>query len=48
VTPEARKPLEVVQIDHTMIDLIVVEPVSRQPVNGGAKGSQRGGVFGSH
>jgi putative transposase len=31
-TPEARAPLDVVQMDHTTIDAIVVDPVSRLPI----------------
>ena len=32
VTPEARIPLNIVQMDHTKIDVIVVDPVSRLPI----------------
>ena len=31
-TPEARGPLDVIQMDHTKIDVIVVDPVSRLPI----------------
>ncbi|WP_459208601.1 transposase [Azospirillum agricola] len=30
--PDANTPLEVVQIDHTPVDLIVVDPFTRQPI----------------
>jgi putative transposase len=30
--PEANAPLDVVQIDHTPVDLIVVDPFTRQPI----------------
>lgn len=29
---EALRPLEIVQIDHTKVDLVVVDPVTRQPI----------------
>jgi putative transposase len=32
VTPPASYPLDVVQIDHTPVDLIVVDPIDRQPI----------------
>jgi len=32
VTPEARTPLDTIQMDHTKIDVIVVDPVSRLPI----------------
>lgn len=31
-TPEARFPLDVVQMDHTKVDLILVDPVERAPI----------------
>jgi putative transposase len=31
-TPPARSPLDVVQIDHTPVDLILVDPIERQPI----------------
>jgi putative transposase len=31
-TPPARAPLDVVQIDHTPVDLILVDPTERQPI----------------
>jgi hypothetical protein len=31
-TPRARSPLEVVQIDHPPVDLILVDPIERQPI----------------
>ena len=31
-TPPARSPLETVQIDHTPVDLILVDPLERQPI----------------
>lgn len=31
-TPPARSPLDVVQIDHTPVDLILVDPTERQPI----------------
>jgi putative transposase len=31
-TPEARAPLDVIQMDHTKIDLIIVDSVSRLPI----------------
>ena len=31
-TPEARHPLDVVQMDHTKVDLILVDPVERAPI----------------
>ena len=30
--PQARQPLDVVQVDHTPMDLIVVDPIDREPV----------------
>jgi putative transposase len=30
--PPARSPLDVVQIDHTPVDLILVDPIERQPI----------------
>jgi putative transposase len=30
--PETTSPLEVIQIDHTLVDLIVVDPFCRQPI----------------
>jgi putative transposase len=32
VTPAARAPLEVIQMDHTTVDVIIVDPVSRLPI----------------
>lgn len=32
VTPEARAPLDVIQMDHTTIDVMVVDPMSRQTI----------------
>lgn len=31
-TPEARAPLDVIQMDHTTLDIIIVDPVSHQPI----------------
>ena len=31
-TPEARAPLDVIQMDHTTMDIIIVDPTSRQPI----------------
>jgi len=32
VTPPARAPLEVIQMDHTTVDVIIVDPLSRLPI----------------
>ena len=30
--PPARHPLDLVQVDHTPMDLIVVDPIDREPI----------------